>query len=154
MTMMNTCEDCFVGIQYGDFDGSITASSECSPNHSVLGCKLGKPAPKQGHASAWCPKSDDMNGWIQVRFPYHLNLNAISIQGRGDATQYVTRFRVLVSRDGVNFVNTWEFPGNTDNTTIVKRSFPHPVKALAVRIQILDHRDYPSMRFDLHYIPE
>lgn len=146
--------DYSVGIPYGDFDGKITASSEYSVNHSVLGCKLGKDRPNPNHVAAWCAKSEDKFPWIQVEFPKPLTLSAVSIQGRGDCNQYVTRFRVLVSDDGRAFMNTCEFPGNTDNTTPVTRPFPRPVRARFARIQILEYVIHPSLRFDFRYIPE
>ena len=146
--------DCSVGIPYGDLDGKITASSEHSPNHSVLGCKLGKDKPNPNHAAAWCAKKEDKFPWIQVELPKVLTLSAVSIQGRGDANQYVTKFRVLVAGEDQVFMNTWEFAGNTNHTTPVKRSFPRPVRARFARIQILEYIEHPSMRFDLHFIPE
>lgn len=147
--------DCSVGIPYGDFDGKITASSEYSANHSVRGCKLGQGAPVNGHAVAWCAKSkaEDPCPWIQVDFGIPLLLSAVSTQGREGCNQYVKKFRVLVSQDGVNFVNTWEFAGNTNNTGIVKNRFPVPVQARVARIQILDYQEHPSLRFDFHHIP-
>lgn len=151
--MADEFEDCSVGIPYGDLDGNITASSEYGVNHSVLGCKLGKDSPRPNHAAAWCAKSDDKNPWIQVKFPIPLHLSSVVTQGRGDANQYVTRYRVLVSQDGENFMHTWEFTGNSNNTTPEPRKFPRPVRALYARIQILEYVGHPSMRFDFHYIP-
>lgn len=145
--------DCSVGIPYGDLDGKITASSELSPKHTVLGCKLGKGSPREGHAAAWCTKENDRNGWIQVEFPKPLTLSAVATQGREGTIQYVTRYRVLVSDDGRIFMHTWEFNGNTNNTEIVKNTFPRPVTARFARIQILDSIGYSSLRFDFYHIP-
>lgn len=151
--MADEGEDYSVGIPYGDLDGNIIASSEYGVNFSVLGCKLGKDRPHPDHMAAWCAKSEDKNPWIQVKFPIPLCLNRVVTQGRGDKNQYVTRYRVLVSQDGINFIHTCEFPGNSDNTTPVPRKFPIPVRALYARIQILEYFNHPSMRFDFRYIP-
>ena len=146
--------DYFIGIQYGDFDGKITASSEYNPDHSVKGCKLNKLITSEPwHASAWVASKSDEKKYIEVNFGKEYLINGISIQGRGDCNQYVTKFRVLYSLDGNNFVNLSEFKGNTDNVNIVKRRFPIPVYATAIRVQILECYDYPALRFDLHYIP-
>ena len=144
--------DLYLGIQYGDFDGKIKASSSYDANHDVRGCKLNIIMPKE-HSSAWCASQSDKNPWIQVNFGTKLLITGVSIQGRGDCNQYITKFRVLYSNDGHNFFNISEFKGNTDNTTIVKKSFPIPVYATIIRIQVLEFFGHPSLRFDLHYIP-
>ena len=40
MESKNFIQDYFLGIQYGDFDDRIKASSKYDTNHSVKGCKL------------------------------------------------------------------------------------------------------------------
>ena len=154
MSTTDYIPDYFIGIQYGDFDDKIKASSQHDSNHSIKGCKLNKLMPKEPwHSSAWVALTSDEKKWIEVNFGKEYLISGISIQGRGDCNQYVTKFRVLFSKDGIDFINLSEFEGNTDNTTIVKRRFPIPVYAMAIRIQILEYHDYPALRFDLHYIP-
>ena len=173
--------DLYLGIQYGDFDGKIKASSSYDVNHDVRGCKLNCIMPKKSsmpkesnekgetpeskeskepkelietfHSSAWVAARYDKNPWIQVNLGKTLLISGVSIQGRHDMNQYVTKFRVLYSNDGEKFWNISEFEGNSDNKTVVKRSFPYPVYATYIRIQILECYAEPSLRFDLHYIP-
>ena len=116
--------DYLVGISYGDFDDKITASSEYNKDHSVKGCKLNKTM-KNGHASSWCAAGSDMeNPWIQVDLGSEYLINAVSLQGRGDAAQWVTRFRIRYSLTSENDLrNLDEFEGNKDNTSVVKRYF-------------------------------
>ena len=154
MTNSDISPDCFLGIQYGDFDGKIKSSSDYNSNHDVRGCKLNKIMPSE-HSSAWCASDSekDKNPWIQVNFGKRLLITGVSIQGRADSNQYITKFRVLYSNDGTNFSHISEFTGNSDNTTVVKRLFPFPIYANIIRIQVLEYVVYPSLRFDLHYIP-
>ena len=104
MESKNCIQDYFLGIQYGDFDDRIKASSKYDTNHSVKGCKLNK-IMGNGHSSAWCADSSDKNAWIEVNLGGSHLITGVSIQGRGDANQYVTKFRVLYSNDGINFLN-------------------------------------------------
>ena len=152
METKNVISDYFLGIQYGDFDDRIRASSEFNSNHSVKGCKLNK-IMENSHSSAWCASDSDKNPWIEVSFPENYLITGVSIQGRGDCDQYVTKFRVLYSSDGINYLNISEFEGNSNNTKVVKRQFSIPIYAKYIRIQILEYHNHPSLRFDLHYIP-
>ena len=89
--------DYLVGISYGDFDDKLTASSQYSSNHSVKGCKLNK-IMAGNHSSAWCAAGNDIeNPWIQVDLGNEYWINAVSLQGRGDCEQYVTKFRIRYS---------------------------------------------------------
>ncbi len=146
--------DSSIGIPYGDFDGKIHSSSDYNENHDVRGCKLNKTGPS-GHSQAWCCGAGevDKNPWIQVDFDTDLLIDAVSIQGRGDSNQYVTKFRILYSLDKINFIHFDEFAGNSDNTTVVKRYFKKPIFVKGLRLQVLEFYGDPALRFDLHHIP-
>ena len=145
--------DYLVGISYGDFDNKITSSSEYDQNHSVKGCKLNK-IMKNSHASAWCAgNSDRENPWIQVDLGSEYWINAVSIQGRGDAQQWVTLFRIRYSLTNESELRNLDvFEGNKDNNSVVKRYFKEPIKARIIRLYVLEYKEYPSLRWELHYI--
>ena len=146
--------DYYAGIQYGDFDDKIRASSELDCNSTIKGCKLNKIMPKEsGHNSAWiADKNSDKNPWIEVNFGEILLITGVSIQKRGDKDDYVRKFRVIYSKDGRKFLNVSEFYCNfLDN--IEKKKFPIPVYAQYIRLQILEFYQNPALRFELHYIP-
>ena len=93
------------------------------------------------------------NPWIQVDLGGEYWINAISLQGRGDVNQYVTKFRIRYSlTDEKNLRHLDVFEGNKDNTTIVKRYFKEPVLARIIRLYVLGYVDHPSLRWDLHYV--
>ena len=142
-----------VGISFGDFDGKITASSECGSNYSVKGCKLNQIG-KNGQASAWCAAGNDKeNPWIQVDLGSQYRINAVSLQGRGDCAQWVTQFRIRYSlTDENNLRNLDVFEGNKDNTSVVKRYFKEPILARIIRLYVLGYYSHPSLRWELHYI--
>ena len=140
--------DYILGIKYGDFDDQITASSIYDNNYITSNCKLNGP-------HCWVPADSDKNGYIQVKFKNELFINAISIQGRNkddNCSQWVTKFRVLWSSDGKEYLNLCELQGNTDEIAIVKRYLPEAILCKGIRIQPLEYHNYRSMRFELHYI--
>ena len=145
--------DYLVGISFGDFDDKIKASSEYGTNYSVKGCKLNKNM-TNGHASSWSAGNNDReNPWIQVDLGSEYWINAVSLQGRGDSYQWVTKFRIRYSlTDENNLRHLDVFEGNKDNTNIVKRYFKEPVLARIIRLYVLGYNDYPSLRWELHYV--
>ena len=140
-------KDYILGIQYGDFDDDIDISSHYNGEsiYSKFNCKLNGPY-------AWVPHDNDKKGYIQVNLRNGFIINAISIQGRKDCAQWVTKFRVLWSPDGKEYINLCELEGNSDNNTIEKRYLPEPVFCKGIRIQPLECNNYRSMRFELHYL--
>ena len=145
--------DYLVGISYGDFDDKLTSSSQYSHNHSVKGCKLNT-IMTGGHASAWCAAGNDMeNPWIQVDLGNEYWINAVSLQGRGDGEQYVTKFRIRYSLTDENGLRNLDvFEGNKDNTSVVKRVFKEPVLARIIRLYVMEYKGHPSLRWELHYV--
>ena len=145
--------DYLVGISYGDFDDKITVSSQYNENHSPKGCKLNKTM-TNGHASAWCAGDNDKeNPWIQVDLGEAYWINAVSLQGRGDCGQWVTKFRIRYSPSDDNHLRNLEvFEGNYDNINVIKRVFKEPIFARIIRLYILGYHGHPSLRWELHYV--
>ena len=145
--------DYLVGISYGDFDDKLAASSQYNLNHSVKGCKLNK-IMTGNHSSAWCAAGNDIeNPWIQVDLGNEYWINAVSLQGRGDGEQYVTKFRIRYSLTDENGLRNLDvFEGNKDNTNVVKRVFKEPVLARIIRLYVMGYKNHPSLRWELHYV--
>ena len=137
--------DYVLGIQYGDFDDEITTSSDYGSSLVKQNCKL-------NGSNSWLAADNDKNGYIQVNLRKGFNICAISIQGRNETSQWVTKFRVLWSPDGIEYINLCELKGNTDCNTVEKRYLPEPVFCKGIRIQPLECNEYRSMRFELHYL--
>ena len=134
-----------LGIQYGDFDDEITTSSDYGSGLIKQNCKL-------NGSDCWLAADNDKNGFIQVNLRKGFNICAISIQGRKGTSQWVTKFRVLWSPDGKEYINLCELKGNIDDNTVEKRYLPEPVFCRGIRIQPLECNGYRSMRFELHYL--
>ncbi|KAI8514463.1 phosphatidylethanolamine binding [Branchiostoma belcheri] len=83
------------------------------------------------------------------------NVAGVRTQGRGDYPQWVTRYKLSFSTDGV----VWdiyseqgqekEFTGNTNQNTIATQLLAPPVLTRFVRFHPLSWSDGPSMRMDV-----
>jgi len=83
-------------------DAQITASSEWDSNHAAIQARLNFKAAgsKRG---AWSARSNDANQWIQVALGSNTKLTGIATQGRNAHSQWVTKYQLQYSDDGVNF---------------------------------------------------
>ena len=80
----------------------ITASSQWDGNHAAIQGRLNFQATgkKQG---GWSSRTNDVNQWIQVDLSSYTKLTSIATQGRNRVKQWVTRYKLEYSDDGVNF---------------------------------------------------
>ena len=83
-------------------DAQITASSEWDSNHAAIQARLNFKA-GGGKQGAWSARSNDANQWIQVALGSFTKLTGIATQGRNGANQWVTKYKIQYSDDGVNF---------------------------------------------------
>ena len=84
-------------------------------------------------------------------------MTSVTLQGRKDkvsGNQYVTKFRILYSKDGKNFQHLEEFEGLSDVDQTIKRWITIPIKCIAIRLQVLQYYGWPSLRFELGYAPD
>ena len=54
--------------------------------------------------------------------------------------------------DENNLRNLDVFDGNKDNTNVVKKYFKEPVLAKIIRLYVMEYVNYPSLRWELHYV--
>ena len=92
-----------LGLQNGRIRNSrITASSEYNVYHAA---RLGRlHLHKRGrYVGAWCAKHKNRNQWFKVNFGRLMKITKIATQGRQDAAQWVTYYRVSSSVDGIHW---------------------------------------------------
>ena len=86
-------------------DSQITSSSDYNDAHSAINARLDRPH-GNGRTGAWSAKTNDINQWIQVDFDDEMKLvSGIVMQGRTDYEQWVKKYKVQYSNDGI----TWQF---------------------------------------------
>ena len=90
-------------------DSQITASSQWDGNHAAIQGRLNFQAngKKQG---GWSSRTNDVNQWIQVDLSSYTKLTSIATQGRNRVKQWVTRYKLEYSDDGVTF-QCYKIPG-------------------------------------------
>ncbi|CAH3189056.1 unnamed protein product, partial [Porites lobata] len=107
---------------------------------------------------AWCAITNDIYQWLQVDLRKYTTVTRIATQGRSDWNQWVTKYRLQYSEDGVNF-NFYKalgqdsamlFDGNKDRNTIAYQTLSQPKRARYVRILPEAWYGHISMRMELY----
>jgi len=94
-------------------NAQITASSEYSSTNAATQARLNFKAGGGKHG-AWSARSNDGNQWIQVAFDSLTTLTGIATQGRNGVNQWVTKYQLQYSGDGVNF-HYYKEPGQSSS---------------------------------------
>ena len=83
-------------------DAQITASSEFNGNHAAKQGRLNFLA-VPGKAGSWSARTNDVNQWIQVKLPGYTRIARFATQGRNAFNQWVTKYKLEYSNDGIHF---------------------------------------------------
>ena len=92
-----------LGMENGAIsDAQISASSQWDVNHGSHRARLNRRrfGNKRG---AWSSLNNDIYQWLQVDLTTYTTVTRIATQGRSDLSQWVTKYRLQNSEDGVNF---------------------------------------------------
>ena len=84
-------------------DAQIQASSEWDRNHAAIQARLNfqKSGIKRG---AWSARENDKNQWLQIDLQAsYTKVTAVASQGRNQVNQWVTKYKLQYSNDGVTF---------------------------------------------------
>ena len=83
-------------------DAQISASSQWHDNNGPHRARLNRKqeGKKKG---AWSSLNNDIYQWLQVDLGKYTTVTRIATQGRSDLNQWVTKYRLQYSEDGVNF---------------------------------------------------
>ncbi|CDW78828.1 galactose-binding domain-containing protein [Stylonychia lemnae] len=134
----------------------VTASSEYNPDHSIHRCMINQSRVRQG-AAAWQAGFNEIGQWIQVCLMTPRYVTSVSIQGRQNKEQWVTKFKIMYSVDGVQWQyheNGREFAGSVDQFTIVHHKFEDFFLARTVRILPTEWKEEMSMKFEVYFLSE
>ena len=84
-------------------DGQISASSQLDSSHAVIQARLHFKATAD-KAGSWSARSNNVNQWLQIDLgSRHTNVTRVATQGRNGNPQWVTKYKLQYSNDGVNF---------------------------------------------------
>ena len=106
---------------------------------------------------AWSSARNDQGQWMQVDAGEDVILGGVITQGRKDASQWVTRYRVEASLSPNGpFTLLGRFEGNSDQETKELRMLSEPFRTRYVRFVVEGWKDHISMRAGLliwYYAP-
>ena len=93
-----------LGVENGTIpDGQLSASSEWDFNHAASQGRLNFKATSV-KAGSWSAKTNDVNQWLQVDLgTQYTKVTRVATQGRNGFSQWVTKYTLQYSKDGVNF---------------------------------------------------
>ena len=83
-------------------DSQITASTQYDGNHAAIQGRLNFRA-GGGKAGGWSARTNDVKQWIQVDLLSDTKVTQIVTQGRNAYNQWVKKYKLQYSSDGVNF---------------------------------------------------
>ena len=97
------CQDA-LGMETGAIPNAhVRAASQYNANHAAVQGRLHFKA-GGGKSGAWTAGSNDANQWLQVDLGnQHTQVTGVATQGRNDSPQWVTKYKLQYSHDGVNF---------------------------------------------------
>ena len=83
-------------------DAQISTSSQLDGNHSAVQARLHFKA-DGSKAGGWSALSNDHNQWLQVDLGSYTTVTRVATQGRNGHDEWVTRYKLQYSDDGVTF---------------------------------------------------
>ena len=90
-----------MGLESGIIpDAKITASSKWNSAHRAANGRLHLKK-GSGRTGAWSARFNSPNQWLQVDFGKMAKLDALATQGRPGVNQWVTKYTLSYSRDGI-----------------------------------------------------
>ncbi|RMX55729.1 hypothetical protein pdam_00025118, partial [Pocillopora damicornis] len=108
---------------------------------------------------SWSAASNNRNQWLEIDLvSQNINVTRIATQGRHDSSQWVTKYKLQYSKDGVNFQYYKEpmetahkiFDGNVEQHAVVYNELVPPIKARFIRFRPVDWYGHISMRVELY----
>ena len=117
-------------------DGQISASSQLDSSHAVTQARLHFKA-TAGKAGSWSARNNDVNQWLQIDLgSRHSSVTRVASQGRNDSLQWVTKYKLQYSHDGVNF-----------------QYYREQGQSVAQVKYMLVNQTYQKLKKKLHFIP-
>ncbi|KAK3700595.1 hypothetical protein QZH41_001586 [Actinostola sp. cb2023] len=140
-----------LGLESGIIpDFRMTSSSNWDNNHRAANARLHFRA-GSGRTGAWSARHNNVNQWLQLDFGKIAKIVKSAIQGRSDANQWVTKYKLSYSREGVFWMEyPKEFAGNTDRSTVVYHDIVPPIFAQMVRIHPKAWNGHISLRAEFY----
>ena len=83
-------------------DGAFSASSSASAKFNPIRSRLNIHSDSKGYGS-WAAGANDGKQWLQIDFGELVQVTKVATQGRQDADQWVTKYTLSYSLDGIHW---------------------------------------------------
>ena len=83
-------------------DAAFSASSQTTVKYNAARARLNIQADSKGYGS-WAAKTNDGKQWLQIDFGELARVTKVATQGRQDSDQWVTKFTLSYSMDGMHW---------------------------------------------------
>ncbi|KAL9974957.1 hypothetical protein ACROYT_G012069 [Oculina patagonica] len=147
-----------VGMKSGAIlDSQITASTKYSGDHAAHQARL-RFRGGEGKYGGWSALTSDNNQWLQVDLQQRTRVTGIATQGRHDADQWVTEYKLQYGEDEQTFKfyrrigdnSDTTFQGNTDKNTVVDHVLNPIIEARFIRVLPTNWHNHITMRMELY----
>eukprot|EP01132_Coremiostelium_polycephalum_P006129 gene6129-7635_t len=138
---------------------NIRTSTNYDGNHSQFNCLLNYTNDRNkttDGAEAWSASMNNVNQFIVFGGEVPKVVTHISTQGRGDADQWVTSYKIRYSLDNINWVeynNSQAINANCDRNSVVTFTFPTPIRCRSIAIHPLTWCNHISLRCEIYCKP-
>ena len=114
-------------------NGQVKASTEYADHDAIHGRLHLKAIPGKagdwttipGKEGSWSARTNDANQWLQVDLGGELTkVTGVASQGRNDIDQWVTKYKLQYSNDGVSFkyyIETGQTTAKVKQTTLISQ---------------------------------
>lgn len=121
-------------------DGQISASSEHSGSLAAIHGRLHYQGP-QGNDGAWAASTNDFHQWLQIDLgSQFFKVKGVATQGRQNVMQYVTKYKLQYSNNGLNF-KFYREEGSYENKVRLKALIK---KIVFNKVTYYNRRDCPT----------
>ena len=107
-----------LGVESGTIsDAKISASTQYDANHAAIQGRLHFQR-SSSKAGSWSARTNDVNQWLQIDLGNQVTkVTRLATQGRNAVSQWVTRYKLQYSQDGVTFHYYSEQPHSASKVT-------------------------------------
>ncbi|BFZ16140.1 hypothetical protein BsWGS_19179 [Bradybaena similaris] len=145
-----------LGMITGSINDWQISSSSTYPSEWDRGCHEKYARIYLPNKLGWCAKYKSASEWLQVDLGVAARITGVMTQGRGDGTEWVSRFMVSYSMDAYhwnyvtdNYGNQWLFEGNTDSFSVKHNYLDRPITARYIKFHTVQWNRHPSMRVEI-----
>jgi len=145
-----------LGLENGHVPGAaFSSSSSHDAKHVPARARLNIHADSKGNG-AWAAKTNNGKQWLQIDFGELVRVTKVATQGRQDSDQWVTKFTLSYSVDGIHWVEykensvTWVFSSNRDRNTVVEHLLVIAFNARFVRFHPKSWHNHICMRAEVY----